>query len=174
MEALSEPDHVSVPDCTRSPSDPSVVTAVAATSVGTGSDGCDPCPLPPAADPLSEPAPDDPPEISALDRNLAEVYDLSRPHGSLATRTRTRTLESRLKSHEASRLFDSRHSVAHSLDAVPTSRSNSHAAASSAAEIDSIVALDRSLARVILVSDSQACLDRTVAPSSVDPPLTSL
>ena len=174
MEALSEPDHVSVPDCTLSPSNPSVVTAVAATSVGTGSDGCDPCPLPPAADPLSEPAPDDPPEISALDRNLAEIIDLSRPHGSLATSTPTRTLDSRLESHEASSLFDSRHSVAHSLDAVPTSRSNSHAAASSAAEIDSIVALDRSLARVILVSDSQACLDRTVAPSSVDPPLTSL
>ena len=165
---------MSVTDCTRSSSDPSAVTAVAATSVGTGSDGCDPCPLPPAADPLSEPAPDDPPEISALDRNLAEVYDLSRPHGSLATSTPTRTLDSRLESHEASSLFDSRHSVAHSLDAVPTSRSNSHAAASSAAEIDSIVALDRSLARVILVSDPQACLDRPVAPSSVDPPLTSL
>ena len=101
MEALSEPDHVSVPDCTRSPSDPSVVTAVAATSVGTGSDGCDPCPLPPAADPLSSPAAADLPEISA-------------------------------------------------------------------AEIDPSVALGRSLARMILVSDPQACLDPLVAPSSVD------
>ena len=74
MEALSEPDHVNVPDSTRSPSDPSVVTVVAVTTVGTGSDGCDPCPLPPAADPLSAPVADDPPEISALDRNLAQYY----------------------------------------------------------------------------------------------------
>ena len=66
METLSEPDHVSVPDRTRSPSDPSVVATVAATSAGTGSDGCDPCPLPRAADPLSAPAAADPPEIPLL------------------------------------------------------------------------------------------------------------
>ena len=38
----------------------------------------------------------------------------------------------------------------------------------SAAEIDPSVALGRSLARMILVSDPQACLDPLVAPSSVD------
>ena len=104
MEALSEPDHVSVPDSTRSPSDPSVVATSSRSyyrSVGTGSDGCDACPLPPAADPLSSPAAADLPEISA-------------------------------------------------------------------AEIDPSVALGRSLARMILVSDPQACLDPLVAPSSVD------
>ena len=167
MEALSEPDHVNVPDSTRSPSDPSVVTVVAVTTVGTGSDGCDPCPLPPAADPLSAPVADDPPEISALDRNSAEIIDLSRPHGSLATNTRTRTLDSRLESHEASSSFDSTQSVAHSLDAVPISRPNSHAAGSSFAEIDPVVALGRSLARMILVSDPQACSDPPAAPSPV-------
>ena len=163
-----------VPDSTRSPSDPSVVAKVAATSVGTGSDVCDPCPLPPAADPLPVPAADDRPEISALDRNLAQIIDLSTPHGSLATSIRTRTLDSRLESHEASSSFDSTHSVVHSLDAVPISRPNSHVAAISAAEIDPSVALDRSLARLILVSDPQACLDPPVAPSSADPPRTSL
>ena len=98
MKALSETDHVSVPDSTRSPSDPSVVTAVAATinRVGTGSDGCDPCALPPAADPLLAPAADGRPEISALDRNLAQIIDLSTPHGSIATSTRIRTLDFRL------------------------------------------------------------------------------
>ena len=72
MEALSEPDHVSVPDSTRCPSERSVVTAVSAISVGTSSEGCDRCPLPPAADPLAAPAADDQPEISALGRNLAQ------------------------------------------------------------------------------------------------------
>ena len=71
MEPLSEPDLVSVPDSTRSPSDPSVATAVAATTAGTGSDGCDPCPLPPAADPLAVTVADDRSEVSTLDRNLA-------------------------------------------------------------------------------------------------------
>ena len=127
----------------------------------------------PAADPLSAPAADGPPGISALDRNSAEIIDLSRPHGSLATNTRTRTLDSRLESHEASSSFDSTQSVAHSLDAVPISRPNSHAAGSSFAEIDPVVALGRSLARMILVSDPQACSDPPAAPSPVYPPLTS-
>ena len=105
---------------------------------------------------------------------LAQIIDLSKPHGSLATSTRTRTLDSRLESHEASSWCDSTHSVALSLDAVSISRPNSQVAASSAAEIDPSVALDRSLARLILVSDPKACLDPPVAPSSVDPPLTSL
>ena len=172
MDAVSEPDHVSVPDSTRSPSDPSVVTAAAVTIVGTGNDGCVPCPLPPAAYPLLAPVADDPPEISALDHDLAQIIDLSRPHGSLATSTRTRTLDSRLESHEASSSFDSTHSVAHSLDAVPISRPSSHVAASSAAEIDPAIALDRSLARIVLISDPLARSGSPAAPSSVDPPLT--
>ena len=83
MEALRELDHVSIPDSMRPPSKPSVVTAVAATSEETGSDGCDPCPLPPAANPLPAPDADDTPKISALDRDLTQAIHLSRPHGSL-------------------------------------------------------------------------------------------
>ena len=145
MEALNEPDHVSVPDSTRSPSEPRVI-AVAATSIGTGGDGCVPCPLSSVV-PLAAPAAaeDDQPEISALDRDLAQIIDVSRPHGSLATSTRTRTFDSSLESHEASSPFDSTHSVAHSLDDVPIPRPNSQVAASSAAETDPGVALDRSL-----------------------------
>ena len=172
MEALSEPDHVSVPDSTQSPGEPSAVSPVADTGAGTGSDGCDPCPLPPAADAVAPPAADDQLEISALDRNLAQLIDLSRLHGSLATSTRTRTLDSRLESHEASSSFDSTHSVAHSRDAVPISRPSSHVAASSAAEIDPAIALDRSLARIVLISDPLARSGSPAAPSSVDPPLT--
>ena len=174
METLSELDYVNAPDSTQPPSDPSVVTAVAVTTVGTGSDGCDPCPLPSAADPLWAPVADVSPESSALGRNLAQIIDLSRPHGSLAMRTRARTLDSRLESHEALSSFDSTHSVAHSLNAVPICRPNSDIAASSAADIDPSVALDCCLARMILVPDPQACLDPPVAPSSVGPSLTSL
>ena len=74
MEALSEPDHVNVPDSSQSPTAPSVVTAVTAADVGTGSDGYDPCPLP-------APAADDQLEISALDRNLIQIIDMLRSPG---------------------------------------------------------------------------------------------
>ena len=57
----------------RSPSAPSVVTAAAATSVGTGSDCGGPCLLPPAADPLPPPAADYQPENSALERIFAQM-----------------------------------------------------------------------------------------------------
>ena len=112
MKALNEPDHVSVPGSTRSPSDPSVVTAVADTAVETGRDGCDPCPLPAAAHLLSAPAADDPSEVSALDRNFSQIIDLSKPHRSLATSTRTRTLDSRLEVDDALSSFNFTHSVA--------------------------------------------------------------
>ena len=49
--------------------------------------------IPPAADPVLVPAADGRHEISALDRNAAPIIDLSRPHGSLATSTNTRTLD---------------------------------------------------------------------------------
>ena len=77
LKTLSEQDHVNVPDSTRSPSDPSVVTAVAATinRVGTGSDGCDPCSLPPAADPLSAPAADDPPVPAEIEPSSLPPLD---------------------------------------------------------------------------------------------------
>ena len=73
MEALSEPDLVSVPDTTRSLRVPIVVTAVAVTSVGISSDCHDPCPPPLAAVLLLAPAADDQAEISALDQNLAQL-----------------------------------------------------------------------------------------------------
>ena len=160
MEALNEPGHVSVPDGTRSPTEPSVIAAVAATIVGTGSDGCDRSPLSPAADPLPAPAADDQPELCALDRNLAPIIDLSRPHGSPASSTHTRTLDHRLESHEASSSFDTTHSVAHALDAVPTSHLTSRVAASSAEEIDPSVALDGGLVRMILISTRNTKLVR--------------
>ena len=104
------------------------------------------------------PAADDQPERSPLDRNLAQIIDLSRPHGSLATSTRIRTVGHRQESHEASSSYDSTHSVA-PLDPVPTSHLTSRVAAGSADEMDPSVGLHRSLAHMLLVSDPQPRLD---------------
>ena len=100
--------------------------------------------------------------------------DLSRLHGSLTTTTRTHALSSRPESHEASSSFDSTHSVGYSLDALPIPRPNSRVAESSADEIDTDEVLDRRSARTFHISEPLALLGSPAAPSSMDPPPTSI
>ena len=104
--------------------------------------------LSPAAYPLAAPAADGQLKISALDRNLAQTADMSRPYRSRPTSTRTRTSESHQESHDASSSCDSARSVAHSLEAVPVS----DAPPTSAGEMNPGAALDLSLAHMLTIS----------------------